>query len=222
MYKDAASARTDLLAYGRKIEAKALVVGPGGNTSARAGDVVYMKASGCAFEDMAAEDYIGVDLNTGDIVDGEKKPTCEVLMHLGCYKVRDDVAAVGRTRPPYATALASCGVTIPPIYPDFVALLGTKPLPLLDYIKPAGSELADAVIDVIKDNNGVLMSNHGVLTVGKNVRDAYFKNLLVEEAAKTFIAGRLIGGFRSLTQQQSVDVDAMPAEDYRRALLAED
>ena len=215
---DAQSARKDLVFYGRKIEEKNLVVGPGGNTSARAGGVIYMKASGTAFEDAGPEDYVGVDLKTGEVVDGSKKPSCEILMHLGCYAVREDVAAVVHTHSPCAVAVASAGVAIPPMFPDFIALLGTE-VPTIDYVVPAGKELADRVVAAVKKHNVVLLANHGVVALGGNVREAYFRALAAEAAAQIYLMSKLLGSVPALSAEQVNEVNSLQAEDYRRALL---
>ncbi len=212
------SARRELLAFGRKIAERMLVVGPGGNTSARAGDAIVVKASGCAFEDCSEDDYIPIDMSTGEVIGSTKKPTCEIHMHLACYLKRPDVNAVVHTHPPVATGIASAGQSVPPIYPDLVALVGAE-IPVLPYIVPGGKALAKAVAEVIGDHNAVLLGNHGLLTVGANLREAYFRNLLVEEAAKTWLAARAVGTPYILTPEQVEEVYNLEAEDYRRALL---
>jgi len=218
---DLASARRDLLLYGRKIAEHLLVVGPGGNTSARAGNTIVVKASGCAFEDCTEEDYIPIDLATGEVIGSTRKPTCEIYMHLACLLKRPDAHAVVHTHPPIATGIASAGQTLPPLYPDLIALVGAV-IPVLPYIVPSGKALANAVAEVIADHNAVLLSNHGVLTVGSNMREAYFRNLLIEEAAKTWLAARALGGPYILTPEQVHEVYHLEAEDYRRALLRGD
>jgi len=213
-----ATARRELLLYGRKIAERLLVVGPGGNTSARAGDAIVVKASGCAFEDCTEADFLAIDLATGEVLGSTRKPTCEIAMHLACYLRRPDIQAVIHTHPPIATGLSCTGHTIPPLFPDLVALVGAE-IPVLPYIVPSGMALANAVAEVITDHNAVLLGNHGVLTVGANVREAYFRNLLVEEAAKTWLAAKAAGTPHILTPEEVDEVYHLEAEDYRRALL---
>jgi len=212
------SAKAELLHYGRKIAGQMLVVGPGGNTSVRAGDAIVLKASGAAYEDCTEDDFVPIDFKTGDVIDSARKPTCEIYMHLTCFMQRPDVNAVVHTHPPIATGLAVSGVTIPPIYPDLIALVGSD-IPVLPYIVPGGKKLADAVAEVIVDHDAVLLGNHGVLTVGSNLREAYFRNLLIEEAAKTWLAAKAAGTPYVLTPEEVHEVYHLEAEDYRRALL---
>jgi len=209
--------RKQLVEIGKKIADKELVVGPGGNISARVGNIVYMKASGICFEEAKTSDYIGVDLKTGDIVCGSKKPTCEIAMHLGCYLERKDISAVIHTHPPIATAVGMQEITLSPFSPDLAALVGD--VPTIKYVVPGGIELAEEVKNVIKKHNAVLMCNHGLLTVGSNLMEAYYRTLLIEDACKTFVAAKSLGKMKFFTKNQSEQIKNMEAESYRKMLL---
>ena len=209
--------RKQLVEIGKKIADKELVVGPGGNISARVDNVVYMKASGICFEEAKTSDYIGVDLKTGDIVCGNKKPTCEIAMHLGCYLERKDISAVIHTHPPIATAVGMQEITLSPFSPDLAALVGD--VPTIKYVLPGGIELAEEVKNVIKKHNAVLMCNHGLLTVGSNLMEAYYRTLLIEDACKTFVAAKSLGKMKFFTKNQSEQIKNMEAESYRKMLL---
>lgn len=212
-----AKVREELAAWSRRLQDKGLVIGPGGNTSMRSGDVMYVKPSGLSFEECGPDDYVGVSLETGEVVFGSRRPTCEVAMHLLCYKVRPDINAVVHTHPPIATGVASSGADLRPMYPDFVALLDT--VPVIPYIIPAGNELAEAVAEVIKNHDAALMCNHGVITVGATMREAVYRNELVEDACKTLVAAMTVGTPRFLTAEEIEGIRNLEAEDYRKALL---
>jgi L-fuculose-phosphate aldolase len=211
--------RKELVEIGRRIAADRFVIGPGGNISARLGGVVYMKASGVSFEDAKETDYVGVELSSGKLVDGRARPTSEVQMHLSCYRARPDINAVIHTHPPYSTAYGMLGKDLMPMTPDFVAFIRTS-VPSVPYIVPTGMELALAVSGKIRKHNGVLMMNHGILTVGSNLKEAYYRGLLVEESAKTVVFSKLLGRMRYLSAKQVAQVDGLSAEAYRRKKLA--
>ena len=101
--------RVSLAEYGRRLMADRLVTGPGGNLSARSGNVIYLSSSGLAFDEMRAEDYVGMKLDTGDLLEEERRPTSEFMVHLACYRKRPDIGAVVHTHPPYTVALSSSG-----------------------------------------------------------------------------------------------------------------
>ena len=206
-----------LVEYGKKIAEKGLAVGPGGNISARVGDIVYLSPSGYAFEELVPEQYVGVNLQTGEVVDGDLKPTCEISMHLGCYLIRKDIQAVVHPHPPIATGLISAGVEIKPMFPDFVAYVGEAPV--IDYVIPAGSEIREAVTGVIKEHNAVLLKNHGAVTVGANLKEAFYRAQIIEDAARSLMASLVAGKPRFLTKSEQEGIRNLEAEDYRRTLL---
>ncbi|NPV80340.1 MAG: class II aldolase/adducin family protein [Firmicutes bacterium] len=216
--QDAKSVKRELADYGRRIMERNLVVGPGGNISARCGDTIYVKPSGFAFDELEPDDYIGVDLRTGEITEGCHRPTSEILMHLKCYLVRDDVRAVVHAHPPLATGIVNGGGRIEAIWPEFVAFIDK--LPVIGYVVPGGKELAEEVGREIRESNAVMMVNHGCLTVGRNLKEAFLRAALIEETARCILASYVVGRPRFLSQEEIEGIKRLEVEDYRKALLA--
>jgi L-fuculose-phosphate aldolase len=214
--------KKELSHYGRLLVERELVVGPGGNISARVGDVVYLSPSGLALDEIDEGGWIGIELGSGEVIDGPKglRPTSETTMHLGCYMARDDIRAVIHTHPAIATALATTGISkFEGMVPDFIAYLG-KYIPVLHFIIPCGEEIRTAVTEeLVKGHNAVLLSNHGLVTVGSNLKEAYYRTELVENSAKFLLACKLFGIPRYLTEEEKEAISNLEAEDYRRALL---
>ena len=86
--------KKELTLYGKKIVEKELAVAGGGNISAREGDIIYLSPSGFALDEINEDQWVEVELKTGKVINSELKPTCEVNMHLMCYKIREDIFAV--------------------------------------------------------------------------------------------------------------------------------
>ena len=139
-------------------------------------------------------------------------------MHLGCYLMRKDIKAVIHTHSPFLIGLISAGGKLNPLFPDFVALLG-KEVPVAEYVIPAGEEIRKAVTKVIKNNDAVLLKNHGAVTVGVNLKEAFFRAQLLEETAKIIIAGKVTGKLKFFTKKEIQGIDNLAAEDYRKILL---
>lgn len=209
--------KRDLVAYGKMIMEKNLAVGPGGNISARCGEVVYLSPSGYSLGELREEDYVGVNLKTGEIVEGKLKPTCEMSMHLGCYLVREDVQAVVHTHPPLVIGLVSAGVKIKAMFPEFVAFLGE--VPVIDYVIPAGEKIRKAVTAAIKEHEAVLLVNHGAVTVGANLKEAFCRAEILEDAARILLTSLTVGKPRFLTEKEVEGIKNLEAEDYRKTLL---
>ena len=211
---DAAEIKKELVIYGKKVVSSGLVTGAGGNISARCGNVIYLSASGLALDEMTEQDYTGVDIDSAEIVDGDKKPTSEVALHLACYRLRKDIQAIVHTHSPWAGGVISSGVTIKPMFPEFVCDIDK--VAHIDYVVPTTQKLADAVEKVAGENSVILMSNHGVLAFGRNLREAYYKNLIVEDAAKSLVAASIVGKPRFLTEDEIKEIRSLDSTGYRR------
>jgi len=212
----------ELSCYGKLLVEKGLTTGPGGNISARQGDAVYLSPSGFSLAEIKPKDWVVVNLKNGQRVgkDNGLRPTCEVSTHLGCYLARKDIKAVVHTHPVLATAMATAGVRFKGLFPDFVALVGSE-TPVLDYVVPGGEELREAVVrELKKGHNTVLLKNHGAVAVGENLKEAYYRSLLLEDAAR-FMATILSAGkpIRYLSPSEVKGIENLEAEDYRKLLL---
>jgi len=211
--KKRGSVRAELCAYGVKIAAAHLVAGAGGNISAREGNIVWMKPSGLAMDEITPADLCGLDLATGRQVRGDKRPTSEFNMHLGVYRMRPDAAAVFHTHSPWASGVISSGVDLKPMFAEFIVDLGR--VGKVGYITPTTEALADAVADEARDHDTILMVNHGVLAVGVTMRHAYFKCVVVEDAAISMVAASVVGRPRFLTPRQSKELLALDRVKHR-------
>jgi len=212
----------ELSLYGKLLVEKGLTTGPGGNISAREGDAVFLSPSGFSLAEIKPQDWVAVNLKNGKRIgkDNGLRPTCEISMHLGCYLARKDIKTVVHTHPILATAMATAGVQFKGLFPDFVALVGPE-TPVLDYIVPAGEELREAVVRELKKGyNAVLLKNHGAVTVGENMKEAYYRSLLLEDAARFMMTILSIGKkIRYLNPAEVKGIENMEAEDYRKLLL---
>ncbi|MCY3797267.1 MAG: class II aldolase/adducin family protein [Chloroflexi bacterium] len=163
---------------GRLMYRQGTVDGTGGNISARlAGDRILMSPSGLATGFLAPDQLVIVNL-AGERVDepneanAELRPTSESSMHLECYRQRDDVMGVVHAHPPTAIALTLAGFDFQQcLIPEMVVLLGLAPT--APYSTPSSIENRDAITNLIREHDVILLSNHGSLTVAKSLWEAY-------------------------------------------------
>ena len=207
----------ELVEFGKKMIACQLVVGPGGNMSACEGDHAYLSPSGFSLAELSEDDYVTVEIESGEVVKGHRRPTSETPLHLECYRKRDDVKAVIHAHPPIATGLVTGGAEIKAMTPDFVAYVGK--VITLPYIVPAGDELAEAVGQAISRCNAIMMVNHGAITVGANLKEAFIKMEVLEDSAKLEMAALIAGKPKFFTDQEVDAIDNLSIEAYRRKLL---
>ena len=207
----------ELVEFGKKMIACQLVVGPGGNMSAREGDHAYLSPSGFSLAELSEDDYVTVEIESGEVVKGHRRPTSETPLHLECYRKRDDVKAVIHAHPPIATGLVTGGAEIKAMTPDFVAYVGK--VITLPYIVPAGDELAEAVGQAISRCNAIMLVNHGAITVGANLKEAFIKMEVLEDSAKLEMAALIAGKPKFFTDEEVDAIDNLSIEAYRRKLL---
>lgn len=205
--------REALVTYGIKITQARLVAGAGGNISAREGDIVWMKPSGLALDEMAPEDLCGMDLATGEQKLGERRPTSEVNMHLGIYRVRPEIKAVFHCHSAWASGVITSGIEFKPMFAEFVNDLGcTGTVP---YVTPTTQDLADAMSEKAKTCDTIFMVNHGVLAVGMNMKQAFFRLCVVEDAAKSLVAASIVGKPKFFTPEQCDEILSLDAVKHR-------
>ncbi|MFO7870678.1 MAG: class II aldolase/adducin family protein [Kiritimatiellia bacterium] len=209
--------RRELVEYGVKIAGAGLVAGAGGNISARDGDLVWMKPSGIAVDDMAPEDLCGMVTATGEQREGKNRPTSEVNMHLAVYRARPDVVALFHIHSPWACGVISSGRELKPMFAEFVCDLGrVKTIP---YITPTTSELAEAMAEKAKQADTILMVNHGVAALGVTMKQAYYRCLVVEDAAKSLVAACAVGKPRFLNEKQVEELMKLEAPKHRVRMM---
>lgn len=163
---------------GRLMYRHGYVDGTGGNISARLGaDRILVSPSGLATGFLEPDQLIIVNL-AGERVDEPNdanaalRPTSESAMHLECYRQRDDVMAVVHAHPPTAVALTLAGFDFQQcLIPEMVVLLGL--VPTAPYSTPSSAENRDAITNLIRQHDVIMLSNHGSLTVANTLWDAY-------------------------------------------------
>jgi L-fuculose-phosphate aldolase len=216
------SLKAEIARYSARIVHRGLAVGPGGNTSVRDGHLMWISPSGYALDDIAESSWVPVTIATGESPAESPRPSSEVSMHLAIYRERQDVDAIVHTHPPHTIGIVASGYDdIPFLFPDHVAIVGK--LPCIEYVPPCTRELAEAVIDAMRAPavNGLLMRNHGLITIGKTVKEAYYRTEVVEDAARVYWIARSVGTPRVLSALEAEEILGMEAERYRQRLLRE-
>lgn len=178
-------AREAVLVSAKNAFAAKLFAGTSGNLSVRISDenLVAITPTCIRYETMKFEDIVLIDFD-GNIVEGRHKPSSEWQMHLEVMRQMSSVNAVVHTHSPYATAFAVVHRRIPQVLIEMIPFLGGD-VPLADYAQPGTLELGkNAVRALGHDRFGCLMANHGVLTIGETIAQAYLRAEYVEDAAK--------------------------------------
>ena len=194
-------ARHAIVEIGKRMYAKGFVAANDGNLSIRLSDhEIMITPSGVSKGFMSPSDMLIVDLE-GNVKSGHLKPSSEMKMHLMVYKSRSDVMGVCHAHPQIATAFAVARKVCDKIaLPEVIFSIGR--VALSEYATPSTNEVPESIKDIIKTADAVLLANHGALTVGKDIYDAYYKMETLEHYASIILYARLLGGEQGLTPQQ--------------------
>ncbi len=145
------------------------------------------------------EDSVVVDLE-GRHVRGERKASSEIAMHTLIYKLRPDINAVVHCHPPCATAYAAAGIPLnKALISEVVLALGC--IPLAEYGTPGTPELTDRLEPYVANYDALLMANHGVVTYGADMMEAYNRMDTVEHFAKISVNTRILGKEQLLSSE---------------------
>ena len=197
--------RNEIADMGREIATSGFNLGTWGNISARAdADHIAITPTAIVYQAMKAEDIVVVKLD-GKIIEGDKKPSIELPLHIAIYKVKKRVKAIIHTHSVYCTAFAVARKPIPAVCEDMVQIVGGR-VEVARYFLPGSQELAKAAIDALKNKSACLLVNHGLLAVADNLCEAYKVAQIVEKSAQTVILAETLGGAIELSQD---DIDFM-------------
>jgi len=207
----------DLAWLGRMLVQHGLVVGSGGNISARDGERMIIKPSGYPMDEVAEGQWAVLDLATGKHLSGPR-PASEWELHLRALRIRPEAHFVCHAHPPVATGLISGGADLVAFTPDFVAFVDR--VEHVPFVMPAGPELAKAVEQALAGGApAVGLRNHGFVTLGRTAREALVRMMCIEDGAKTQMAALIAGKPRPLTSVEQDAIRRMDVEAYRRKVL---
>ena len=155
-------------------------------------NTVLITRSAVCKGDVTENDIMEIDAG-GNILKGKGKISTEYKIHLYAYSKRPEVNAVVHCHPVYATAFAVAGEgLVKNVFPEVILTLGK--VPLCKYETPSTDEFAKSLELYIEHSWAFLFQNHGAVTLGKSLRDAYFKMEKLEHTAKTIFISRMLGG----------------------------
>ena len=129
------------------------------------------------------------------------RPSSEFKMHLRCYKERPDIGAVVHAHPPTATGFAIAHIPLDDYtMPEAIIFLGS--VPIAPYGTPGSQEVPDSVAPFLAEHDTILLMNHGALTVGKDLTQAYYRMETLEHFAKVSLVARQLGGAKELPKEK--------------------
>jgi L-fuculose-phosphate aldolase len=203
------AARAQLVSYSARLLADGLAVGSAGNISVRLGEVVAITPSGIGYDEMRPADVCVVALD-GTELDGTETPSSETPMHLAIYAATP-AAAIVHTHSPEVIALSASRPELPAIHYAITGLGG--PVRVAPYVRFGSAGLAAAAVGALDGRTAVILRNHGAVTYGRDLAQAYDRALLLEWLARTY---RMALSYGEPVTLSAAELDEVTAETQRR------
>ncbi len=197
-----AEARRQIVEAGKRLRDRFFVASNDGNISARLSDTeLLVTPTSVNKGDVTVDSILKIDLQ-GRVIAGSLKPSSETKMHLAIYRTRPDVQAIVHAHPPAATGFAACRIRLDQdvLLPEVI--FGLAKIGFAEYGTPSTDEIPNAVVKEIPECDALLLSNHGALTVGSDVMQAYYRMEVLEMYARVRLVTRILGEPKPLNAQE--------------------
>jgi len=187
--------KQEICNIGKRIYDRGMVASNDGNISVKLSENEFLCTPTGVSKGFMTPEYICKVDAEGKVVEanGNFRPSSEIKMHMRVYKERPDVQSVVHAHPMYATSFAIAGIPlVDPIMPEAVISLGC--VPIAEYGTPSTEEIPDAVSKYLPYYDAVLLENHGALSFGDSLLNAYHKMESLEFYAKLLFLSKQLGG----------------------------
>ena len=192
--------REEIVRFGKLLHQTGLVAATDGNLSVLLEDGNILSTPTLMSKGLIEVDDLVIVNRQGKKLSGARDVSSEIAMHLLIYGKRRDVGAVVHAHPPTATGFAAAGLALDrALCAELIVTLGS--VPLANYETPGTPELAEALAPLVPDHDAILMANHGVVTYGVDLLNAYMNMETVEHFAKIALVTHLLGRQQPLSEQ---------------------
>ena len=196
--------KKDVLDACLKLKEYNLISLTGGNISVRIDDDTYLVTpSGMLYEEMDYEDICVID-GKGNLKQGKRKPSSDSLALLYMFENRKDINAIIHTHQPYATAVGLNNDYLPVTLVTLIDACRTN-VNVAPWTKSSDIGMGKLALDYIGDSNAVIMKHHGVITIGKDLIEALYAAIYLEEGAKTYCIAKTMGEVPELSEKEVED-----------------
>jgi L-fuculose-phosphate aldolase len=193
-------ARRAICEIGRLAYSRNYIVGADGNISVRLSDGTILITPAGAMKGFLEPHHLAHIDMSGRVVDGGPSASTERGIHLVVYEERPEMRAVVHAHPPHAVAMTIAGIDLQaPFIPEIIVTIGG--IPTAPFGTPGTEELGDSIRAIIKCSDTVVMTNHGSVTIGTNLLEAYKKLDMVEHTARILWLAHTVGHARPLSPE---------------------
>jgi len=203
-------AKKEIVKYCRKVYEKGFVAATDGNLSIREGNLMFITPSGISKGDVTEEEVLLFEMNNQK---PEGNISTEYKLHLEVYKNRSDINAVVHCHPVYASAFSLKKEALDKHYfPEVILSLGK--IPVCEFAVPSTKELAESIQPYIKESRAFLLANHGALTIGADLKQAYYRMEKLEHYCHTLFIAQLIGNPETIPDEKMIILREVAEKTY--------
>lgn len=187
-----------------EIKQSGLISLSGGNVSMRMPNGhILITPSGTSYETMKARDVVVID-SKGNRIEGKLRESVDTVALLYIYEHMPKVNAIIHTHQPYATAVG----LLSDVFPAAVTTLANVTLGEVNvapYCSAASLDMGVQTVNYIGERRAVILKHHGVIAIGKDLKEALYAAVYMEDAAKTYLAAKAAGEPAIMTEEQTQD-----------------
>jgi len=144
---------------------------------------------------------------------GKLRPSIETPMHCSIYRRRPDVNGIVHVHSPMSMAYAVANKELQATTIELAGVTGGR-VRVARYVTPGTEELGEVTAEALGPNNAVIMQNHGLVAVGRNLRDAFNTALSVEYTATVNLHGSIIGDLVEIPPEEVQGIRKSIIESY--------
>ena len=210
-YTSHEQAKKDILEAGRRLYTRGYVAANDGNISARMEDGSLWATPTGVSKGFMTEDMLVHLTAEGAVLEGDRKVSSEIALHLAIYRENPDLAGIVHSHAPAGTAYASLGKDFDmAVSIETAVQLGV--IPCAPYAVTGSPKLAENAASYAKEYNGCLLEHHGVVTWGRDVEQALFRTECLEHTVIMYEHMLSLGEIRLLTEEQLNELDSVRAK----------
>ena len=192
--------KEQVLRFSQRGYAERLFTGTSGNLSIidRPTDTIIITPSGIDYLEMRLDDLVMIDME-GNVLEGRQNPSSEWKLHAELYRNRPDISSVVHTHSPYASSFAVSGEEIPVILIEMIGSLGGS-VKVAPFAVSGSREVGETAVEAMQGRYACLLKNHGVVTIGQDISQAYMRAAYVEDAAIVYHLAKMNGRVDIITE----------------------
>ena len=159
------------------------MVGADGNLSVRSGSGILITPSGVRYDRLTEDGLTEI---------GSATASSERLLHMAVYSAFSEVGAVIHAHPVYGCVLAVLRRPLPALLDEVAPVLGGE-VRVARYAPSGSAELGAAAVAALEGRHGAILANHGTVTVGATLEEAFYRLEVLERAATVYVLASGLG-----------------------------